>query len=125
MPYEPPRRTWLQKFADAARGMAAGMRCQASFAVHLPMAVAVVVLAALLRVSWIEACALVLCIAVVLAAELFNSALERLAQAITSEYSEDVRVGLNIASGAVLMAALGTAVVGLMIFVPHVVKWLW
>jgi diacylglycerol kinase (ATP) len=87
--------------------------------VHWAAAAAVLALAFFLRVERWEACVLALCAGVVLTAELFNSALERLAKAITSEEREHVRVGLDIASGAVLMAALTAALVGSLIFVPH------
>ena len=48
-------------------------------------------------------------------AELFNSALEQLAKAITKEEDPHVRNGLDIASGAVLVAAIGAAVIGLLV----------
>ena len=49
----------------------------------------------------------------------YNERLYRAARAITRDYHDDVRVGLNIASGAVLVIALGTVVVGLVIFLPR------
>ncbi len=118
-PYQPPARSWLQKFREAFGGISAGMRRQCSFYIHIPAALAVVALALALRVSWTEGCLLALCITAVLGAELMNSALERLARAITGDFNEDLRVGLNIASGAVLTVALGAAAVGMMIFIPH------
>jgi len=119
MPYTPPPRSWPRKFASAAAGFIIGMRGQSSFLIHLTIAALVIGMAIALQVEAWERCVLALCIAMVLAAELFNSALERLAKAITSEESEHVRVGLDIASGAVLVMALGAAAVGAMIFVPR------
>ena len=52
----------------------------------------------------------------VLAAEMFNSALESLARAITDRPHPLVRDALDIASAAVLVTALGAAAVGLLIF---------
>ncbi|MCI0360517.1 MAG: diacylglycerol kinase [Planctomycetaceae bacterium] len=111
-----PRRSWFEKFADAFRGIGAGMRGQGSFRVHLGMAVAVVALARILRVNLVEWCLLILCIAAVLAAELFNSAIERLAREVDREHNPNVGAALDIASGAVLLAALGAAIVGCLIF---------
>jgi diacylglycerol kinase (ATP) len=109
-------RSWMKKFADALRGIAAGMRGQSSFGVHLVMAAAVAALAAALRVSLLEWCVLLLCIAAVLAAELFNSAIERLAREIDRQHNPNVGAALDIASGAVLVAAVGSAIVGSLIF---------
>jgi diacylglycerol kinase (ATP) len=121
MPYQPPPRSWLKKFADAFGGIAAGAIGESSFYVHVPVAIAVAALGWYLQVTRIEACLLALCITIVISAELMNSALERLARAMTDEYSDEVRIGLNIASGAVLCVAIGAAIVGAIIFVPRLV----
>ena len=76
------RRSWSSKFADAFRGLARAVRSQSSFFVHLWVAVAVVVAAAVLRVSLVEWCILVGAIGVVLVAEVFNTAIESLAKAL-------------------------------------------
>src|SRR5262245_24699648 len=110
-------RSWLEKFRDAFRGLWLAVRSERSFGVHLPMAAAVAVLAATLRVSLVEDCLLGLCVAIVLAAELFNSSLERLARAVGREPNEHLASALDIASSAVLIAALGAAGVGGAIFV--------
>jgi diacylglycerol kinase len=57
-----------------------------------------------------------------LALELFNSCIESLARAIDRQRNEQLRNALDIASGAVLVGAIGSAVVGLVILLPHVVQ---
>ena len=104
-----------KKFAHAFRGLSRGVRGQSSFRVHFAMAGAVVVAGILLGVSRIEWCILLLCIAGVLAAELFNSALECIARAITAEHDTRVGDALDIASGTVLIASIGAAVSGTLI----------
>jgi diacylglycerol kinase len=121
-PFENKNRTWLQKFADAERGIATGVSGERSFAVHLSTAAAVVVLAAVCQVSLVEWGLLTLSIAIVLGAELFNCALERMARAITEETSDFVRDALDMASGAVLMLAIGAALTGLLVFVPRLLS---
>ncbi len=119
MPKTPPspKRTWADKFRGAFRGFRQGVRGQHSFLAHFFAAAAVIAAGVVLkidnRLSW---CLLVLCIAVVLAAEMFNSALESLAKAITDEHDPHVGRALNIGSAAVLIAAIGAAVVGAIIF---------
>lgn len=118
-PYIPGPRTWRTKFAAAFRGWYWGVKEQNSFHVHFPVAITVVAAAAWFRVTPGEWLALVLSIALVLAAELFNSALETLAPAITREHDEHVARALDIASGAVLCLACGAVVVGAVIFLPR------
>jgi diacylglycerol kinase len=110
-------RPWIAKFRDAVYGCALAVRGQSSFGVHLAMAGLVIVAAAALRVSLIEWCLLGLCIVAVLAAELFNTAIEYLAKAVNPQHDPNLGKALDIASGAVLLAALGAAAVGSTIFI--------
>ncbi len=108
-------KTWLGKFGCAFRGLWVGVRGQSSFAIHIPIMIGVLVMGCGVGVSWVEWCLLLLAIALVLAAELCNSALEALSKAVTEEYSEPVRDALDIASAVVFVAAFGAACVGLII----------
>ena len=111
-----PERSWVRKFRDAFRGVKAGVRGQSSFFVHFFIAALVVSAGAVLRVILIEWCLLLLCIAGVLTAEMFNSALESMAKAITGESDPHLGNSLDIGSAAVLLASVGAAVVGTIIF---------
>jgi len=112
-----PSRSWFAKFRDAFRGVWLAVRGERSFAVHLPMAAAVVIAAVVLRVTLVEWGLLGLCIAMVLAAEIFNTALERLAKEVTDQNRPGIGAALDMASGAVLVTAIGSAAVGGAIFV--------
>jgi diacylglycerol kinase len=71
----PPRR-WRDKFADAFRGLKLGIRGQSSFFVHFFVAAAALAAAWVMALDWVSWCLLLLCIGMVLTAEMFNSALE-------------------------------------------------
>ena len=109
-------RTWREKFRDAFIGLKLGVRGQSSFFVHVFSAAAVIVVAAVLGVSLIEWCLLLLCIAGVLTAEMLNTALESMAKAITDQHDPHLRISLDVGSAAVLLASAGAAVVGTIIF---------
>lgn len=113
--YRPPKRTWPRKFRDAFRGLWLGVRGQNSFLVHVPAGVLVVVAGVVLHVSPIEWCVLALCVTLVLAAEMFNSALESLAKAIDVEHNLHLADALDVGSAAVLVSAVGAAVTGAII----------
>jgi diacylglycerol kinase len=111
-----PSRSWNDRFRDAFRGIKAGVRGQSSFFVHLFAAATVIVAGAILRVTFYESCLLILCIAGVLTAEMFNSAIESMAKAITGERHPHLGNSLDIAAAAVLVASIGAAAVGALIF---------
>jgi diacylglycerol kinase len=106
-----PRR-WPDKFRDAFRGIWLAVKAERSFWVHLPMAIAVLVVALAVRVSLVEGCVLAICVTMVLAAEMFNTALEYLSREVTRDDRPGIATALDIASGAVLVTAIGAAVVG-------------
>jgi diacylglycerol kinase len=112
--------TWSSKFAAAFSGLKQGVHGQSSFFVHFFATVLVIVAAIFLRASLAEWCLLVLCIQSVLVAEMFNSAVEWLARTITRDHDEQLGVALDIASAAVLVAAVGAAVIGIAVFLHRV-----
>ncbi|MFN9368999.1 MAG: diacylglycerol kinase, partial [Planctomycetia bacterium] len=75
--------------------------------------------AAWLRVSPAEWCLIVLAIGGVLAAEVFNSALEMLARALDSGPDERIRDALDMASGGVFVTVAAAVIVGLVVFLPR------
>jgi diacylglycerol kinase len=111
--------SWSRKFACAFRGIVVGIREQNSFYVHLPVTVGVIAAAWWLGVSRIEWCLLVLCIGAVVASEMFNTAIEHLARAVSREENPHLRDALDAASGAVLVGALTAAGVGSVVLLGH------
>jgi diacylglycerol kinase len=120
--YRPPRRTWFQKFRCAFRGLRLGVRGQSSFLVHFLAAGAVLLAAAVLQAERTEWCVLLLCIAIVLTAEMFNSALEHLARAVDRSENRHLGSALDIGSAAVLTAAIGASIVGSLILVSRAAR---
>ena len=112
-------RHWSAKFLHAFRGLRLGVKGQSSFAAHFVMAVLVVVAAVILQVPAVHWLLLLLCITMVLSAEFFNSALEWLAQAITEIHDDRIGNALDIGSAAVLITAIGSAIVGITILGFH------
>ena len=71
------------------------------------------------RSEWM---AIVICIGLVIAAELFNSAIERLVDLVSPQRHPVAGQVKDIAAGAVLVCALAAMVVGLIIFVPYLTR---
>ncbi len=122
--YHSPDRSWRQKFADAFRGWVLGARDQSSFRVHFAMAALVLILARVFRLDRIDWCLLILCITIVLAAEMFNTALEHLAKAVDRNHNPHLGHALDIGSAAVLTASGGAALAGTIIFL-HALLQVW
>jgi diacylglycerol kinase len=110
---------FLQSLKFAWHGIRLLIEREQSFRIQVLVTVAVTVLAFVLGVSRAEAAVLVVVTGSVLVLELLNSAVERLVDLFKPrihEYAEEVK---DIMAGAVLMGSIGAAVVGVIVFWPH------
>lgn len=114
------RFTLNQAFSCARCGVAHAFRTQRNMKIHAAVAVLALAACALLRVDGPSWCAVVVCIAMVFAAECFNTAIEAVVDLVTDQYHDLAKVAKDCAAGAVYVCALGAVVVGLVVFVPPV-----
>jgi diacylglycerol kinase len=112
---------WILRFACAFRGLGFTLSREPSGRVHAICAVAVGLMGLWLRVSAVEWAVLALATGVVIGAEALNSAIERLADRVTVEREESIRLLKDSAAGGVLAASIGAALAALAIFGPKLV----
>jgi diacylglycerol kinase len=79
----------------------------------------------MLRCSFEQWCLLVLCVGGVLTAELFNSAFETMFRGLDDATRERTWKSLDIAAGAVLLASIIAAIVGVLVFAQRLVQIMW
>lgn len=119
--------SWARRAASfryAFAGIVHLARSQHNAWIHLFFTLAVLGLGLVFPLSALEWCAVVIAISLVWIAEAFNTALELLADATQRDHDPLVGRAKDVAAGAVLIAALAAAVVGLVIFAPQVVSFL-
>jgi diacylglycerol kinase len=112
----------VRSFGYAFEGLAALLRTQPNFAVHVVIALAVVVVALLLRPSPIELAVLALTIGAVLALEATNTALEALCDLVSPGYHPLVKRAKDVSAAAVLIMAATAVVVGLAVLGPRLLE---
>ena len=91
---------------------------------HLAATLAVILLGIAVQLSTSEWLWIVATIAGVWLAEAFNTALERLADIITLDRDPRLKVVKDVAAAGVLVSAIAAAIIGLLIFYPHLRGWL-
>lgn len=114
----------LRSFEHALRGIRETLVSQHNARIHLVMTSLVCALGWVLGVSRLEWCALILAIAAVWVAEVLNTAIEWLADAVSPDPHPLVGKAKDAAAGAVLLAAAGASVVGLLVLGPPLLRWL-
>lgn len=112
----------IRSCRHAIAGILRMIRCQHNAWIHV-VATAIVLAAAFLsRVSSSDWCWIILAISIVWTAEALNTAFEFLADAASPEFHPLVRDAKDAAAGAVLITALAAAVIGAIIFRPHLAR---
>lgn len=109
----------LRSFGFAFQGIAALLRTQRNAQIHLAITCAVVIAAFALRISAGEWLAIVLAIALVLSLEAINTAIEAVVDLLSPQPHPLAKRAKDVAAGAVLVAAIGAAIVAWIIFVPR------
>jgi diacylglycerol kinase len=89
--------------------------------IHLAAAVFVLLVSKLLRLNRLELALVVFAITLVLVAEMFNTAVEKTVDLYINTYHPGARLAKHIAAGAVLAAAINAVIIGLIVFIPHLV----
>ena len=112
-------RARVRSFAFAFRGLWALLRREHNAWLHLLAAVAAGGAGVWWGISRLEWCLVLFCIGVVLAAEAFNTAIESLADAVKPEPHPLVGKAKDLAAAGVLLVSIAAALVGLLVFGPH------
>lgn len=108
----------INSFRFAFQGLADLFRTQPNARIHLLLALAAVCAGLWLSISRAEWIALGLCIALVLALEAVNTALEYLTDLVSPAQHPLAGKAKDAAAAAVLLAAAGAALTGGLIFLP-------
>lgn len=89
-----------------------------NFRLHVLVSLAVVCLMLALPISRVEQLFLIFAIMLGLVVELLNTAVESVVDLVTQEWRLSARIAKDVAAGAMLITAVGTAIIGLVIFLP-------
>lgn len=111
--------SFRKSFGYALAGLAYALRTQPNMRFHLLAALVVVVAALWLRIEGRDFLLVLLAITLVMMAEMFNTALERVVDLCTGRYHPLAKIAKDVAAGAVLLAALNSLIVGLAVFYPY------
>ena len=113
------RRVHIISFKHAWDGIWYAVTTQPNFQVHLIAAFAVIFSAWHFGVSKTEWIILLFAIALVLVAEMLNTAVESVTDILILEFNKHAKIAKDVAAGMVLLSVVLSVVVGLVIFLPY------
>lgn len=109
-------------FAHAWKGIRDSIHGERNLRIEVAVAVLALAMSLGLRLPAGEVAIVVVCIALVLAAELTNTALEAMVNLVSPGFHPLARRAKDAAAGACLVAAGGSVVVGLLLFLPRILN---
>lgn len=109
----------IKSFGYAFKGIASFIGKEPNAWIHCAAIVMVTFLGGYFDITNAEWCIVLLCFAVVLAAEAFNTAIERLVNLVSPIHHPIAGDVKDIAAGAVLICAIGAAIIGCIVFIPY------
>ncbi len=108
-----------RSFAHAGRGLGLFIKTAHNGQIQLIVFIAAIVLGFYFGISRMDWILLIFAGGFVLAAEAFNSAIEIDMNLTSPEYHPAARDTKDVAAGAVLLAAITSAAIGILIFLPY------
>ena len=107
-------------FFHALDGIKSAYKSQLNLKIIFLATLIVTVFSFIFQVTKIEWLIIIFTCFMVMVAEMANTAMEATVDLITSEWHEEAKFAKDVTAGGVLIAVLGSIIVGLVIFVPRI-----
>ncbi len=114
-----PKRKILS-FKYAFFGIACALKEEPNLKFHLFAGLAAILVGMVLNISRADWMIIIFLIGFVISVELTNTAIEAVVDAFTNKEHLGAKLSKDISAGAVLIAAITSAILGIMIFLPYI-----
>ncbi len=113
----------FNSFKYALEGVMELIKSQTNFKIHLVAASIAIFLGWFFAIEKWEWCFTIFAIVLVLSAEAFNTGLEYITDLVSPDYHLLAKKTKDVAAGGVLIAAIGAAAIGTIIFLPRLIQY--
>lgn len=108
----------INSFKYAFKGIVSALLSERNMKIHVNIMALVIIFGFILNISVGEWFVCIICFAIVISAEMFNTAFEQMVDIAMPEKDPRAKFVKDVAAGGVLVMAIASAVIGLIIFVP-------
>lgn len=114
------RKKIINSFKYAFTGIKSAFLSERNMKIHFSILSLVVICGFIFNISLYEWIICLICFALVISAEMINTAIENTVNLVTKETNPTAKLAKDIAAGAVLFNAIISAIIGLIIFLPKI-----
>ena len=111
-------------FKYAGQGLNSSFKSERNMKIHIIIMALVIVAGVVLKINKYEWIICIICFALVIGGELFNTSIETIVDMVMPYKNEKAKIAKDISASGVLVLAIGSAMVGLIIFVPKILCFL-
>ena len=110
----------INSFKYAIQGILTSFKTERNMKIHTCIMILVIIVGILFKINKYEWIICVICFAIVIGGELFNTAIETVVDMVMPYKNEKAKLAKDVSAGAVLALAMGAAIVGFIIFMPKI-----
>ncbi len=114
------KRSFKKSLRDCLNGLEYVVVNEDNFKREIVLGIIALLLGVFLKISKIEFIIILFVIALVLFAEIINTALEKVVDLYTTEYNEKARIVKDVAASSVIIICFFAVVIGLIIYIPKI-----
>lgn len=112
----------IKSFMYAIEGINYSLNSDQNLVIHFIVACLVIIASIIFQVNPFEMGILGVTILVVISAEMVNSAIEKMVDLITKEHRAEAKIAKDVSAGMVLLTAIGSVIIGILVFLPHILR---
>ena len=114
--------SFIDSMNHALDGISYTVEKERNFKIEFMIAILVLILGFIFKISKVEWLILLLTISSVLGLELVNTSIERCVDLVTKDYKELAKNAKDVAAGAVLITSIFSIFIGVVIFLPKILE---
>lgn len=112
----------LGSFKYALEGVSHALKNNRNLRIDFIAATIVIIFSVIFHTNPYEKGVLGITILLVICSEMINTSIEEMVNLITSEHRREAKIAKDVAAGMVLVAAMGSVIVGIFIFAPYILR---
>jgi diacylglycerol kinase (ATP) len=112
----------FKSFLYAIEGIQTAIKFNRNLRIHFLIAIIVIILSFYFRINFFEAGIVGVMIILVISAEMINSVIEEMVNLISKEHHAEAKIAKDVSAGMVLITSIGAVIMGLFVFIPHLIN---
>lgn len=112
----------INSFKVAFQGIYYALKYNRNIRIHFILAFIVIIASIYFKVNAFEMGILGVMILLVICTEMINTAIEEMVNLLINEHRQEAKIAKDVSAGMVLLTAIGSIIVGVLVFTPHIIK---